>query len=476
MRVSIVACVSHYQPKNKLAIGRNGDLLYRLKRDLAFFKELTANSIVVMGRKTWESIPEKHRPLKGRINVVLSRVSGRACPGASFVMTLEQFKEHFKNTTLPVYIIGGEFVYKQFMGEAEYVYLTEICEPYNGPAPDVFLEPMDSRYRLVSRSEKHYDFDARVNFRFLMYKKVDERSEEYKYVGLVKRVLSSGTARSDRTGVGTLSIFGAQMHFDISHSVPLLTCKSVPWKHVIRELLWMVSGNTDAKVLQRQGVRIWDGNTSREFLDGQGLGAYREGVLGKGYGWQWRFFGADYSQDYADTSALTPQQLADIGGFDQLEYVVNELRNNPFSRRIVMSFWNPPDFAETALLPCHYSVQFQAEERVDGMYLSCHFTMRSNDLFLGNPFNIFSYTVLTYILAKKCGMKPGMLVYTGGDVHLYRNHIQQVKKMLSNPLRPQPHLVLSDAIQSKAWEDITVDDFEVVGYFPNPPIKAPMAV
>jgi thymidylate synthase len=234
-----------------------------------------------------------------------------------------------------------------------------------------------------------------------------------------------------------------------------------------------MKGDTDAKLLQRNGVKIWDGNTSREFLDNRGLQHYPEGVLGAGYGFQWRFFGAKYCYAFADTSKIDTSK---VGGFDQLDYVINELKNNPLGRRALMCYWNPPDFDKTALQPCHYSCQFYVDYKNNEPRLDCHFTMRSTDVFLGLPFNIFSYTVLTYIIALKCDMKPGKLVYTGGDVHIYKNHIEQVKEQLSRELRPLPRLIINKDIKDMDFADISVSDFDIVGYFPHPPIKAPMAV
>jgi thymidylate synthase len=268
-------------------------------------------------------------------------------------------------------------------------------------------------------------------------------------------------------------MFGHQISFDISQSIPLFTTKRVPWKSCIEELLWFMRGDTDAKILQHKGVHIWDGNTSREFLDSRGLQHYDAGILGAGYGWQWRFFGANYSQAFADTSEIDRSK---IGGFDQLAYVENELRTNPFSRRIMMSYWNPTDFDKTSLLPCHFTCQFYVTERYGERYLSCHFVMRSNDLFLGNPFNIFSYAVLTYILAMRCDMKPDRLVYSVGDAHIYKNHLEQVAEQLHRSPRPFPKLRLNSEVRTKSIDNITVDDFDIVGYFPHPSIRAPMAI
>jgi thymidylate synthase len=234
-----------------------------------------------------------------------------------------------------------------------------------------------------------------------------------------------------------------------------------------------MQGNTDAKILQRRGVHIWDGNTSREFLDGRGLQHYPEGILGAGYGWQLRHHGAEYSSELADVTTLDRSQ---IGGFDQLKYVEDLLKNEPFSRRIMFSYWNPSDFHKTALIPCHTQCQFYVTEDQGVRYLSCMYGMRSNDFVCGKPFNLVFYSVLTYILAKRNNMLPKEIIYTCGDCHIYSNHEEQVREQLKRTPRPFPKLKLNDSLVTKDWSEMTVDDFEIIGYFPHPKILAPMAI
>lgn len=515
MTINFIACVANY--KNKLGIGRNNGLLFKIKEDLQFFKNITTNqlsdksnlqkNVVVMGRKTWYSIPTSHRPLNNRVNIVLTndkqlrRISpfpwkavlsvgkksmfnvAEIFDKDVYYWTFSEFQRFYKLTNANVFVVGGGEIYKQFLEHTtlspENVYLTEVTEKKwdNRLEPDTFMEPLDARYKLTGVSDKKVDPQSKANYRFLTYKRMDARTQgrtdEMEYLTLCQNVLLEGKERDDRTGVGTISVFGRQLHFDISQSIPLMTTKRVPWKHVIQELLWFMRGDTDAKILQKQGVKIWDGNTSRDFLDQRGLHHYPEGVLGAGYGWQWRFFGAKYCHAFADTSELDTTK---ISGFDQLDYIVNELKNNPYGRRALMCYWNPPDFEKTALLPCHYSCQFYVDYKNGEPFLDCHFTMRSTDVFLGLPFNIFSYATLTYIITLKCDMKPGKLVYTGADVHIYQNHAEQVKEQLSRSLRPLPRLIVNKDVKYKDFGDITIADFDIAGYFPHAPIKAPMAV
>jgi len=503
MPINLIACVLNY--KNRLAIGQNNGLLFHLKEDMKFFRNITSDclspssriglNVVVMGRKTWFSIPKNRRPLRNRINIVLTNNNNflksseksvknlknlkNIDPSIPYYMTLNDFHQFYEHTQANVFVIGGGEIYNTFLNSPELkphrVYLTEISN-FKPPAdfePDAYMNHLDDSYHLAGVSNKYHDTAYNIDYRYLTYHSHEKRSQEGRYLELCKHILTHGKPRSDRTGTGTISSFGHQLKFDISHTIPLLTTKRVPWKHVIEELLWFMRGDTDAKILQRAGVKIWDGNTSRQFLDNRGLTHYDEGILGAGYGWQWRFFGAEYDPTFADTRGIDRNF---VGGFDQLEYIVNEIRTNPYSRRILMCYWNPPDFDKTALQPCHFSVQFYVDFRSDSPHLDCHFTMRSNDVFLGQPFNIFSYAVMTYIIALKCDMKPGNLVYSGGDVHIYQNHIKQTEEQLSRTPRPLPILLVNPDVKWKAWEDITLADFEIVGYFPHPAIRAPMAV
>lgn len=514
MTINLISCVANFN--NKLAIGRGNDLLFRLKEDLMYFKNITTNlkynnfpkftkNVVLMGRKTWYSIPNQNRPLSNRLNLVLtnepnlhklspypiSTISNLfTCKKKNYdtvfnesvyFITFKQFLHFYKLTKANVFVIGGAQIYNTFLKhptlKPNNLYITEVLDykPDKEHLPDTFMDHFDQSYKLNSISNKKYDTNAKLHYRHLIYHQIHtNKTDENTYLHLCKIVLANGRLRDDRTGVGTIGIFGKHLEFDISDTVPLLTTKRVAWKHCIEELLWFIRGDTDAKILQKKGVKIWDLNTSREFLDSRNLQHYETGILGPGYGWQWRFFGANYSQSFADTSKLDTQQ---IGGFDQLNYVLNELKTNPFSRRIMMCYWNPPDFDKTALLPCHFSCQFYVDVNYKGEHiLNCHFNMRSNDVFLGLPFNIFSYTVLTYIMAIKCDMKPGKLLYTGGDVHIYKNHVAQVESQLLRNPRPLPKLIVNSEIKSKDWKDITLDDFDIAGYFPHGFIKAPMAV
>ena len=282
---------------------------------------------------------------------------------------------------------------------------------------------------------------------------------ENEYLRVLARVMDEGAVRMDRTGTGVLGLFGEQMTFDISESVPLLTTKLVPWRSCVKELLWFFRGETDAKVLSAQGVKIWDANSSREFLDARGLEHLPEGDIGPTYGWQWRHAGAKYGGDGTD-------------GCDQLEEVLRQLKEDPYSRRIFMSSWSANQLDQMALPPCHVSAQFYVD---NDRRLSCHMYQRSCDMFLGVPWNILSYSALTYVLAKKADLKPHRLIVSMGDAHVYLDHTEQVREQLSRAPYDPPTLAVADAVRDKDWAEITVDDFEVAGYEHHPAIRAKMS-
>eukprot|EP00795_Rhopilema_esculentum_P011307 gene11307-21497_t len=256
--------------------------------------------------------------------------------------------------------------------------------------------------------------------------KTTSNHDEHQYLNLIKHVLSHGKKKNDRTGnvfgTGTISVFGTQMRFSLRENFPLLTTKRVFWRGVAEELLWFIKGSTNAKELSEKGVHIWDANGSKEFLEGRGLGHREEGDLGPVYGFQWRHFGAEYSDMHANYKNK---------GIDQLAEVIKLIKNNPDDRRIIMSAWNPVDLPKMALPPCHSFVQFYV---CDGE-LSCQMYQRSGDIGLGVPFNIASYSLLTCMIAHVCNLKPGDFVHTIGDAHVYANHVDALKIQGYQPLR-----------------------------------------
>ncbi|MCR4347883.1 MAG: thymidylate synthase [Sulfuricaulis sp.] len=261
------------------------------------------------------------------------------------------------------------------------------------------------------------------------------------YLDLMRHVMQHGTRKDDRTGTGTLSVFGHQMRFDLAQGFPLLTTKKVHTKSIIHELLWFLRGDTNIRYLKEHGVNIWN-----EW-------ANENGDLGPVYGSQWRSW-----------------PTADGRQIDQISQVVRDIRQNPDSRRLIVSAWNVAEIERMALPPCHLLFQFYVAEG----RLSCQLYQRSADIFLGVPFNIASYALLTKMIAQVTGLKPGEFIHTLGDAHLYMNHLEQVQTQLAREPRPLPSMRLNP--ERISLFDFEYDDFELLNYDPHPSIKAPVAV
>jgi len=281
---------------------------------------------------------------------------------------------------------------------------------------------------------------------------------EKAYLTLLEDILSDGEKRNDRTGVGTSSIFGAQLKFDLNdNKIPLLTTKRMFYKGIIEELLFFLRGESDTKILESQGVKIWKGNTTRDFLDKRGLSYLPEGNMGKMYGKQWRDWGGS----------------KDKKGVDQIAKTIDLIKKDPYSRRITVSALNIAELPEMCLHPCHPLFQFY----VNDDRLSCLFFMRSVDMFLGFPFNVASYGILTHIIAKVTGLKGDKLIFMAGDAHVYNNHQEQVKEQISRVPYEFPTLSINKELSSiEDIERLKFEDFKVTGYKYHPSIKAEMAI
>lgn len=320
--------------------------------------------------------------------------------------------------------------------------------------------------------------------------------EEHQYLNLIREILANGEHHPDRTGTGTLSLFApTPLRFSLSRPsditnpssqplsiLPLLTTKRVFLRAVIAELLWFISGSTSSLPLSSAGIKIWDGNGSRAFLDSIGLTDRAEGDLGPVYGFQWRHFGAEYKDAETDYSGQ---------GVDQLAEVIDKLKNKPHDRRIVLSAWNPKDLGKMALPPCHMFAQFyvsyprsssstrvgvngDATNRPRG-HLSCQLYQRSCDMGLGVPFNIASYALLTHMLAHVCDLTPGTFIHTMGDSHVYLDHVDALNVQMEREPRNFPELVIGREPGGTidGWK---AEDFEVKGYKPHPSIEMKMSV
>ncbi|KAK6815633.1 hypothetical protein PG987_016637 [Apiospora arundinis] len=321
--------------------------------------------------------------------------------------------------------------------------------------------------------------------------------EEYQYLDLVREILDHGERRPDRTGTGTYSIFAPRplkfaLHAPASPDsasqdpqpiLPLLTTKRVFTRAVIAELLWFISGSTSSKPLSEAGIKIWDGNGSREFLDNLGLNHRAEGDLGPVYGFQWRHFGADYVDCDTDYTGQ---------GVDQLAEIVHKLRHNPYDRRIILSAWNPKAMKEMVLPPCHMFAQFyvsyprnsrdgdstsenqEGQEKTKG-HLHCQLYQRSCDMGLGVPFNIASYALLTHMVAHVCDLVPGSLTHVMGDAHVYIDHVDALRTQLEREPREFPRLEIAKE-KNGSIDGWKVEDFSIQGYDPHKSIAMKMSV
>lgn len=321
--------------------------------------------------------------------------------------------------------------------------------------------------------------------------------QEQQYLDLLNRILEQGEKRGDRTGEGTQALFGTRMSFDLRKEFPLFTTKKMAWKSIVEELLWFIRGNTNSKDLEDKGVKIWRGNSTRDFLDKRGL-KYPEGFIGPGYGWQWRSWGKRYAVteeqlDYGevdryrhgyfekgkkvlDVNSQEPQPIThpDDVGIDQLAQVIETIKTNPTDRRMIVSAWNVAEIAYMALPPCHLLFQFFVNQ-AEGT-LSCQMYQRSCDMFLGVPFNVASYSLLTILIAKITGYQPGDFIWIGGDSHVYIPHVEQVLVQVNREPYPLPTIEIPNLQTLEDLENLTLDDIKLNDYQSHERLVGRMAV
>ena len=303
-----------------------------------------------------------------------------------------------------------------------------------------------------------------------------ENHEEQQYLNLIKNILDNGTWEEGRNGK-TKGIFGNMMRFSLKDGkIPILTTKKTAWKTCLKELLWFIRGDTDNKLLQDQGVHIWDGNSTREFLDSRGLQDYEEGELGPIYGRQWRHFNAPYitkkEKRFAEGLPENEKAYYNIeGGVDQLQQIIDALKDpvQRTSRRIVMTAWNPCQLDDMSLQPCHIFCQFNVH---NGDQLSCAMFQRSNDECCGTPFNIASYSFLTHLIAKHCGLQANEFVYFKGNCHIYKDHVEGAKLQITRDPFPFPTVSIKQVREN--INDYCLDDFILENYQHHEPIKFQM--
>ena len=496
-KINVSIIVAH---SNSGGIGINGTIPWKIKKDMAYFKDITSNvfnedglvdnikndnekkfckkNAVIMGRKTYQSIPEKFRPLDNRYNLVLSSTEPTDLTekemeehlhidlhyNKSYKELYDSIVEH-KDVINDLFVIGGGKIYNDFLYDetvkelfnVDMIYVTRIRKKYEC---DAFFPKIPSNYFI---QEYTPDFEENGNkFYFIKYKKEDKKHEEYNYLDMVQGVLDKHTYKLDRTGEGILTQFGCSSRYNICDTFPLLTTKRVFWKGIVEELLWFLSGDTNVQHLIDKGVHIWDKNSDRAFLDSLGMKDRKEFDGGPIYGFNFRHFGAKYIDCDTDYTGQ---------GTDQVAEVLRLIREEPQSRRILINLWNPCELKNVCLPACHCLYQFY----VEGDYLSCSMYQRSGDLGLGVPFNIASASLMTYMFAHLTNKIPKELIHTIGDAHIYKNHVDAVKEQLKRKPTPFPRVRIEDRGQ-KCVEDFKYEDFIVSGYEPHPSIKMDMAV
>lgn len=457
-----------------MGIGLNGQLIYQSLKDMKHFykkttktKEKNKINAVMMGRKTFLSIGHK---LEGRLNIVISKTLKNIDNlNVLFFTSIEKAEEYCDkaNNIETLYIIGGQTLFEHYIkSESHDSMILTYLTSKKKRAADTFFPAFDSnKYKIKGHVKIVPDVCQlngerdNISVKFVKYERI-VNMEEMQYLNILKKILYTGEERETRNG-WTKSIFAENITFDLSIGFPLLTTKKVWFKGVCLELLWFLKGNTNVDLLNKDKVRIWDGNTRREYLDEVGLKHYREGDAGPIYGFQWRHWNAKYNgcdSNYKDK------------GIDQLKNCIELINKNSKSRRIIFTGWNPEQLNEMSLPPCHVLYQFYvSRERT----LSCQMYQRSADAFLGLPFNIASTALLTTILAHFCGLMPGKITICLGDIHIYNEHKQAVEKQLKNAPYKFPQIRINQEIPDKI-EDYSFSSFEIHNYQHHGHIKAKM--
>ena len=420
---------------------------WKNKDDLQNFKNTTKGHIVVMGRKTWESLPVK--PLPDRLNIVISSnfVDERCLVFRNLEIAVELCKNYPEKE---IFVIGGAQLVYEALKHSKFrkIILTIVKGKYDC---DQFLNilPLESFVLLNEIPIENAVIKEYIGNFLNVW--------EEQYLTLCKKILKDGSLRKTRNG-NTLSLFGEQIVFNIENGFPLLTTKKMFFRGIVEELLFFIRGKTNSKLLEEKGINIWKGNTSQQFLEDQKLN-YHPGDMGPMYGFQWRFFNAKYEgcdKDYK----------CDKDSFDQLATLIDEIKHNKMSRRLLMTSYNPLQNNEGVLTPCHgIVIQFY----VNNDKLSCKMYQRSADVFLGLPFNIASYALFLEIIAKECNLKAENVIITLGDVHIYEEHVQQVQEQITRFPHPFPKLKIK---AHKKFDDYVYEDFELIGYHSYPSLKA----
>lgn len=522
-------------------IGFEKVLPWGIKGDLAHFRRITTEvpendiihnmNVVIMGRRTWEGIPAQYRPLKNRINLILTSNPNFIDNAGEFVFRATSWDDVYRIILEldgkiivdgkilkinEIFAIGGYQVYNEVMYNqyCNKIYVTEI---YNKFETDTKFPAITNDFNLINVSAFNSDVDTKsgkvVYYRYLTYQHsrycnnndiIDEsicasvanlenyvknsndmetleifnrlknklfvvpvyqNNEENQYINLLSEIYNTGIERSDRTGVGTKSVFGKCMKFDLSDTFPLNTTKRMFLRGIFAELMLYLRGQTDNKILQKQNVHIWDANTSKEFLNKRGLGHFEVGDMGATYGFNFRHYGAEYTGCSSDYTGK---------GFDQLKYVIDLIKNDPTSRRIIINLWNPTTLNQVALPSCLCMYQFYVNTKLNKLNLIIY--IRSSDVFLAYNWNTCTGALLVNLICNMEGINltPGELTVMSGDTHVYMSHMDAVTENLNRKPYPYPKLVINT--KRANIEDFEWSDISLYGYKSLSSIPAPMAV
>ena len=469
--------------KKNNGIGINNSLPWNISEDLKYFKNKTTNcnnetikGIVIMGRNTWNSIPEKFKPLPNRYNIVISNTiknldnfeNTKVFPSLDNALTFCDVQY----SDINIWVIGGSQLYTEAIKNkfCNHLYITEI---YNKIECDTYFPDITSNFNLISIS--NFNQENENHFRFLVYqnKAVMKQlninkwinSEEDQYLNTLKKIMDTGSQRIDRTRVGTKSIFGLQFKYNLEDTFPILTTRRIFMRGIFEELMLYLRGQTDNNILVEKGINIWTGNTTREFLDSRGLNKYPIGDMGETYGCNFRHFGGTYSNCHTPVN----------DGFDQLQYVIDLIKNDPSSRRIIINLWNPKTLSKATLPSCLCQYQFWIDTDLKKLNLQIY--IRSSDFYLANNWNTCTGALFVHLLCNldDIDLSPGELTVVTGDTHIYINHFDCVKENLENEPKPFPKLLVNK--KYKKIEDFQYEDIQLIGYYPSKTLLKPeMAV
>ena len=505
-----VVCAHSYP---EYGIGNAGRIPWHLKADLIRFRQITtltnsADEIntVVMGRATFESLPVKVRPLPNRLNIIITNnafllenldngPNTYYCTWDNLVTTLCTKRTEFSTGPIKlsnnVFIAGGADIYKLALTSPTItIHKAIITEVYLNEKKNLtgfdkyFPEYNVTNWIAGSASNpvclrlsnvSNFHVENGIIYRYLeFYDNVPPGlewcgEEQKQYLEIMRSIIDKGIENVDRTQVGTISVFGTRQQYDLSDTFPLCTTKRMFFRAIFEELALYLSGKTDNKILQDKGIHIWDGNTSREFLDKRGLTDYPEGDMGETYGFNFRHYGAEY------TNCKAELPLDGTVGYDQIQNIIHLLRIDPSSRRMIINLWNPATQHKASLPACLMMYQFYVNSQLKT--LSCQIYLRSSDYFLANNWNVCTGALLVHMLCMLDGINltPGELIIITGDTHIYKTHIKQANTNLARVPFPFPHLSIAGGKRTNIL-DIKFEDLKLTGYKCHPAISADMAV